>query len=228
MLTLVIRGLSLPEGGRVLEIGAACGKYAVELCLRGYEYLGFDMVPEAVDSWNIVSSFYGIRDEIRVQDICELREIAAEWDGILAVSTFEHIHDRPRALRNCYELLRPGGRLVILDGNILDPRHLWRMLVVQPIRFKGRSGGLKWLLNRTKVYASYGMGWKGKDEDVKSVYWWRRELPRYGFHIVEATTSGAYDRWIRRLGLWPLVGRVYLVAKRPTQNSRASPTESAG
>ena len=37
-LTMLIRSLSLPEHGRVLEIGPGCCQYAMELCLRGFSY----------------------------------------------------------------------------------------------------------------------------------------------------------------------------------------------
>ena len=73
---------------------------------------------------------------------------------------------------------------------------------------------MNWLLNRERVYSDYGMGWKGKDEAVKSVFWWRRNLPGHGFRIIRATTTGIYHNWLRRLNIWPMIGMVYIVATK--------------
>lgn len=214
MLKLVLDGLSLPDGGHILEIGPGCGKYAVELSLRNYKYLGLDVVRENVKLWEILKSHYYINGDVQLMDICEVENIHDEYDGILAVSTFEHIHNREKALENCYNMLRPGGRLVVLDGNILDPRLWFEMIISRPIRRKDSISAMNWLLNREYVYENYGMGWKGKDEAVKSVFWWRRNLPGYGFRIIKCTTTGYYHKWLRRTNIWHMVGAVYIVAAK--------------
>lgn len=214
MLKLVLDGLSLPDGGHILEIGPGCGKYAVELSLRKYEYLGLDVVRENVELWQVLKSHYQVKGDVQLMDVCKVDNICEEYDGILAVSTFEHIHDREKALQNCYNMLRPGGRLVIMDGNLLDPRLWFDMIISRPVRRKDPISAVNWLLNRERVYGDYGMGWKGKDEAVKSVFWWRRNLSGHGFRIIEATTTGFYRKWLRRLNIWPMIGMVYIVATK--------------
>ncbi len=218
-LTLIMQGLSLPDNGSVFEIGTGVGMIAIELNLRGYKYQGLELVQENVNLWNTIRLHYGLDGEVRLQDICEMESIDQQWDGVFSKWTFEHIHDRTKALRNCFRLLRPGGRLVILDGNSLDPRVLWKMVVVRPFKSKGRSGGLKWLLNREKTYDNYGEGWKGKDEAVRSVYWWRHEITKYGFDLIEASTVGAYHPLTRNSPFWPFLGSVFIVAEKPSSGS---------
>ncbi|RMG45681.1 MAG: class I SAM-dependent methyltransferase [Acidobacteria bacterium] len=213
-LTFLMRALDLSPGARVLEVGPGCGFLAYEMCRRGYDYTGYDMVPQNEEMWRVTSRFYGLDGKVVVADICEA-EGPPFFDAIFSLSTFEHIHDQPRAIRRCYELLRPGGRFVVFDGNILDPRMWWRQVVMRPIRSGGRQGGLKWVFGKGTVYEDYGLGWRGKEEDVKSIFWWRRQLRAAGFDVVTVLTSGYFRPALRALGLWPFAGTVLAVAEKP-------------
>jgi SAM-dependent methyltransferase len=173
------------------------------------------MVEQNLALWAVTREFYNLPGRVTLQDICRVPDIGSAFDGIVAISTFEHIHDRDRAIANCYRLLRPGGRLVILDGNFLDVRKLFDQVVLRWIHTRGAKGGLRWLFNRDQVYEDYGMGWRGKDEAVKTVFWWRRALPRFGFRVVTVLTSAYFHPSARRLRVWPLVGPVYVVAEKP-------------
>lgn len=214
-LSTILDGLELPDGGEVLEIGPGSGKFALEFSVRGYAYVGFDMVPDNVELHRTVAKCYSIRPCIFLQDICDVPEPAPRFDGIFSVSTFEHIHDRDAALRNCYRLLRPGGSLVILDGNALDPRIWFEMVIKRAIKTRFKSRGLKWILSREKVVNDFGLGWKGKDEAVRSVFWWRRHIPKFGFDLVDAFTSTRDHRILGATPLHPFAGRVCVVARRP-------------
>ncbi len=209
-LSYILNGLSLPAGGNVLEVGPGCGNYALEFCIRGFNFCGFDMVDQNISVWRTLKSQYGLEGDVRVQDICtvDTDEYESLFDGIFSISTFEHIHDQSQALQNCYKMLKPGGRIFVIDGNMLDPRLIFQML------FKRRDGGFRWLFNKNKVYDDYGIGWKGKCEDVKSVFWWKSFLLRNGFSIAYLSTTTTYHSWVRRLGLWPFLGGVIAVGEK--------------
>jgi SAM-dependent methyltransferase len=210
ILTLALHGISLPEQGRILEIGPGCCQYAIELCLRGYEYVGYDVVQQNLDLWPILKTHYQLKGDIQLQDICTI-ETEEQFDGIFSRSTFEHIHNQEQALQNCFSLLKPGGRLVIIDGNLLHPRLLWNMTFVRP------DGGLKWLFTKGRVNENYGMGWKGKAEDVKTVYWWRRNIRRYGFFGSCFTTACFTRPWTKVIGLWPFLGSIVVYGQKPNK-----------
>lgn len=218
ILTMVLKGLSLPPCGSVLEIGPGNCKYAVEFCLRGYDYQAYDVVPENQELWQILKEHYGLSGNVQLQDFCDVVVDGPRFHGIFALSTFEHIHDRERALQNCFKLLYPGGYLVVLDGNFLDPRLLWEMVIMRQIKTKGKNGGFGWLFNRDRIYENFGMGWKGKDEAVRSVWWWRREISKYGFFLIEAVTTGAYHPLVKHMPFRNLIGMVYIVAEKPLTN----------
>jgi len=209
-LTFLLDNLALPDGGNVLEIGPGACNFGLEFCQRGYNYHGYDMVRENAELWNAVKSFYKLDCDVIVQDICTVETADKEsfFDGIFSFSTFEHVHDQMKALRNCHRMLKPGGRIIIIDGNMLDPRGIYSML------FKRKDGGIKWLFNKSRVYESYGMGWKGKCEDVKSVFWWRRNLKKAGFKVLAVTTTSAFRGWVRRCGLWPFLGGIISVGEK--------------
>lgn len=209
-LSLVLDCLSLPEGGSLLEIGPGSCNLALEFCMRGFNFHGYDMVEENAEVWRIIQSQYGLEGNVKVQDICtvDTRNQECRFDGIFAISTFEHIHERSKALENCYKLLKPGGRILIIDGNILDPRLIFNMM------FKREDGGILWLFNKGKVYQDYGLGWKGKCEDVKSVFWWKRQLKKSGFSVVGLSTTSAFRGWIRKLGVWPFLGSVIALGEK--------------
>ena len=209
-LSFILNGLSLPAGGSVLEVGPGCGNYALEFCFRGFNFYGFDMVDQNITLWHILKSQYGLEGDVSFQDICtvDTKDYESFFDGILSISTVEHIHDQSQALKNCYRLLKPGGRILIIDGNMLDPRLIFQML------FKRTDGGIRWLFNKSKVYDDYGIGWKGKCEDVKSVFWWMSFLLKNGFSIAYLSTTTTYHGWVRKLGLWPFLGGVIAVGEK--------------
>ena len=210
MLTVIMKGLSLPDQGKILEIGPGCCQFALEFCLRGFQYCGYDMVQQNLAVWHILKSQFGLEGDVSIQDICTVEAADKEgyYDGILAMATFEHIHDQSRALHNCYKLLRVGGRIVIIDDNLLDPRTLLKMTFVR------KDGGIDWLFTKGKVYENYGSGWKGKCEDVKSIFWWGKNLRDHGFSIVSLTTAGALRRWVRLTGLWSFAGNIIAVGEK--------------
>ncbi len=207
-LTIILNGLRVPPGANILEVGPGACNYGIELSMRGYNYHGYDMVARNIDMWKAIKKQYGLRGEVVLKDICEVEpgEKDEYFDGVFAVSTFEHIHDQMLALRNCHRLLKPGGRLVVFDGNMLDPRLLYKMT------FQRKDGGIFWLFNKNRIYDDYGMGWKGKCEDVKSIYWWKRNLSKTGFKTEYLSTTSASRGWARKLGVWPFLGGVVAVA----------------
>ena len=101
-LTFILKALFLPDNGKVLEIGPGCCDYALEFCLRGFRYQGYDMVEENLRVWRILKSQFMLKGDIIIQDICTIETKGKEgyYDGIFSKSTFEHIHNVSRALDN--------------------------------------------------------------------------------------------------------------------------------
>jgi hypothetical protein len=129
-------------------------------------------------------------------------------------SFFEHVYDRELAMTEQIRVVRKGGLLLILDGNLLNPRLLLDLLVMYPLRTKGRHGGIVWLLTKRRVHRNlYGYLPRGRDEDVKTPRWWRRMIQsRTDCELVESGTSARYihPEWPRVLH--PFLGSCHVVA----------------
>jgi SAM-dependent methyltransferase len=117
-----------PQGrGRCLEVGPGQG---VDLyCLRalGWEAYGLEADPIAAQTARLTSGC-----EVRVGTLASVDYPAEHFDLLYMRHVLEHLPDPTQSLRRCLELLKPGGRLVLLYPN---PRALtaWRYGSVSPV-----------------------------------------------------------------------------------------------
>lgn len=97
--------------GRLLEVGFGDGRLLQQFNARGWCVEGQEIDPVAVRN----ARARGIRvHEGRLQDL----EIATgEFDVVLGSHVIEHVHDPLGFLRKCRDLLKPGGRLLMLTPN---------------------------------------------------------------------------------------------------------------
>jgi ubiquinone/menaquinone biosynthesis C-methylase UbiE len=209
------RLIKLRKGMRVLEVGAGFGFLLYELANLGVECVDVDICPGYPEFVNYAANFYGLPIYAIRGDSCDLPLEDESFDAVISIDTFEHIWDCDRALHEQARVLKKGGRLGILVGNIANPKMLYELLIKKYVRSKGREGGLRWLLTKGKELPNFGMGWHGKDEDMHTIWWWKRKLSSIKeLSLVELSTTRAYsnpDRLMYRL-MKPYVGSVVLSA----------------
>ncbi len=109
---------ALPQTGRLLEIGCGTGFYTAWLAKRGYEVVGIDLSPNMIEEArrrcpDEVKLFVGNCEDPGA--VLDSQGIAGGFDAIVGVNTFSYYPNKKDALRSYRELLRPGGRLVLLD-----------------------------------------------------------------------------------------------------------------
>jgi SAM-dependent methyltransferase len=110
----LVDGLELPPGGhgRCLEVGPGQG---IDLfCLRtlGWQASGLDVDPSAAEQARATSGC-----EVRVGTLATTDYPGGFFDLVYMSHVFEHLAEPAPSLRRCLDLLRPGGRLVLVYPN---------------------------------------------------------------------------------------------------------------
>lgn len=107
----------LPSQGCILEIGAATGRYTLELAKRGYTVTAVDMSEKLLEICRKRIADAGLEKQVEfVQgDARDLHDVRAKgFDAVLMMGPLYHLvreTDRRAALRQAYERLRPEGIL---------------------------------------------------------------------------------------------------------------------
>ena len=118
-----IRAKVVPKRGeRGLDIGCGPGLLACELARDvgpTGRVVGIDQHPDMVtmSGERARRSALAGRTEFAVGDAVELHFSAQSFDFATAVQAYEYVADLPRALGEAYRVLRPGGRLVVMDSD---------------------------------------------------------------------------------------------------------------
>lgn len=102
-------------GNRILEIGCGLGNFARHLADRSF-YAGVEV---SQDSVNYVNDFFRDHKHMRAylgdataEDFANFAQF--DLDTIFSLNVFEHIEDHESALRNAYNVLQPGGRMILV------------------------------------------------------------------------------------------------------------------
>ena len=105
----------LPAQGSILEIGAATGRYTVELAKRGYQLTAVDMSTSLLEICRNRVVAEGLERRVRfmlanARDLSEVTE--QDFDVVLLMGPLYHLvieADRKAALKQAFDHLRPGG-----------------------------------------------------------------------------------------------------------------------
>ncbi len=111
--------LALGQGEKVLDIGSGPGLLACEMAAE----VGAAGSVDGIDpSESMLAIARGRRPpegaaEVRfvVGDACELPFGSETFDAAVATQVYEYVQDMPAALGEAFRVLRPGGRLLVLD-----------------------------------------------------------------------------------------------------------------
>jgi SAM-dependent methyltransferase len=111
--------LALGQGEKVLDIGSGPGLLACEMAAE----VGAIGSVDGIDpSESMLALAHGRRPpegaaQIRfvAGDACALPFGAETFDAAVATQVYEYVQDMPAALAEAFRVLRPGGRLLVLD-----------------------------------------------------------------------------------------------------------------
>lgn len=105
----------LPAQGKILEIGAATGRYTLELARRGYTVTAVDLSPALLETCRQRLTEAGLEGQTRLvlADARDLSEVGQDdYDAALLMGPLYHLvfeEDRRLALQEVYDRLRSDG-----------------------------------------------------------------------------------------------------------------------
>jgi len=106
----------LGPGARVLDIGCGTGELARRLARRGCSVVGFDLCEPMLHQ--IRPKLYGESARVRLAvGVSEHLPFAARtFDAVTCANSFHHYPDQRAVVREMFRVIRPGGRLLVVDG----------------------------------------------------------------------------------------------------------------
>lgn len=108
----------LPSQGAILEVGAATGRYTLELARRGYSVTAVDLSAALIERCgkNLVDAGLDSRVQLVVADARNLGAVKErQFDAVLLMGPLYHLveeADRKSALKEIVDRLRVGGVIV--------------------------------------------------------------------------------------------------------------------
>lgn len=102
------------KGKKVLEVGLGYGSVSQKIAGSGAHYHGLDIAAGPVTMVKQRLAQAGFQGEALVGDILSPPFNAGEFDVIVAIGCLHHTGDLRKAVKNCFKLLRAGGRLTFM------------------------------------------------------------------------------------------------------------------
>ena len=102
--------------GRVLDVGCGTGELAGRLADRGWQVVGLDLCESMVRRAEHKLNGNAARVRLTVADSERLPFQPHAFDVVTCANSFHHYPHQEAVVRELYRVLKPGGRLLLLDG----------------------------------------------------------------------------------------------------------------
>jgi ubiquinone/menaquinone biosynthesis C-methylase UbiE len=137
----------LPAAGTVLEVGFGPGHLLTDLARRGYRPMGLDLSRAMLRQAQRRHRRQGLTIPLCRGRAGDLPFAAAAFDAIVSTFPTSYVYDL-NALQEMERVLRPGGRLVVVEEFLLQQRDLAGRGLEQLYQLTGQRGPVPDLVAR--------------------------------------------------------------------------------
>ena len=109
----------LPEGRSldILDVGTGTGYFAILLSKKGHRLTGIDLTPAMIEEARRTAADHGVRPRFLTADAQDTGLEAGSFDAVVTRNLTWTLPDPPKAYREWFRLLRPGGVLLNFDAD---------------------------------------------------------------------------------------------------------------
>lgn len=127
----IIRALSAAPESLILDAGCGSCKHSVRFAKRGFHCYAVDFSPEILKEAETYVREQGLQERITIkcEDITCLSFDSNSFDYILCWGVLMHIPDLKKAIAELCRVLRPGGKIIISEGNMHSPQAILTYIV---------------------------------------------------------------------------------------------------
>lgn len=108
----------MPPQGRLLDLGCGTGWTSALFAQKGYEVVGQDLVPEAIEAGRRLKDTLGLKNLDFVVADYESLAFESEFDIAVFFDCLHHSMDEVRALDSAYRALKPGGICITSEPGV--------------------------------------------------------------------------------------------------------------
>jgi SAM-dependent methyltransferase len=186
-------------GKRLLDVGAAYGLFLKAARDAGWDASGVEIAPDcALEAARLSGA------SVACGDFCKV-PLAGPYDVIVMLDVIEHFRDPAASVRRAFELLSPGGLLVIETGNLDAPwarllGNRWYFLDPPQHLFYFSEQGLKALLDRSGFTSDVHLKREGRRVSTANI----------SFKLAAGVPSGALRKVLTAASRAGVGGSVYI------------------
>ena len=205
----IVARLGLAPGTTIFDAGCGTAFNAVRLAEMGFRVEGIDLSQAAIEAGRDYAVQRNVADRVRLRqgDLTKLEIADASFEAIICFGVLMHVPNFDAAVGELARVLKPGGALVLLEGNAQSPENMaqrayWKRFRRQDIRVEESPGlALAWIPSAGGSFVVRNV----------SVSWLTKSLERVGLELEWSRTGDLTELYARR---WVRIRKALIALNR--------------